>query len=62
MKIRHIKKDVHTFLVQAWWENEHIISEHFCSRDYDSELGLYVAGDYPQVTNGQVRNFSYVKI
>ena len=61
MKITQIQEDDHTFRVQAWWQNEHIINTYLSSRNYDSELGLYVAGDHPKVINGQVRNFSYVK-
>ena len=43
---------------KGWWQNELIFDRNYDCRSY-SDMGLYVAEDYPYVLDGQVRNFSY---
>ena len=61
MKIKQTKEGNNTCLVKAWLQNEIVVNAFFNCRNYDSGIGLYVAGDNAQVLDGQVRNFSFVQ-
>ena len=60
MKIKQTKDQNNTCRVTAWLQNEVVVNAALTGRNYDSGIGLYVAGDYGQVIDGQVRNFSFV--
>ena len=47
--------------MKGWWQNELVADETFTCKNYDSDLGLYIAGAYDRVLNGEVRNFSYTE-
>ena len=61
LKITQTKSENDKCNVKAWWQNELVVNGNFPCRNYDSGIGLYVAGEYPQVIDGQVRKFSFVK-
>ena len=46
---------------KAWWENELVIDYNYSCQTHDSGLNLYIAGDYDNVLDGQVKNFVYTK-
>ena len=45
---------------KALWQDELVAEKSYDCPNYDSDIGLYIAGEYGTV-NGQVRNFSYIK-
>ena len=61
MKIVQIKEGNTTCRVQVWWQNKVVHDGYFGYQNYDSGIGLYVAGDQSTFIDGQVRNFSFVK-
>jgi len=61
MKITQIKEEEDKCNVKGWWQNELVVNASFVRRNYDAGIGLYACGRYSRVTNGQVRNFSFIK-
>ena len=42
--------------------NDELVHEaNYTCRTYDSPVGIYIAGIYDHILDGQVRNLSYVK-
>ena len=45
---------------RVWLQDELIHEANYTCQTYDSAIGLYIAGIYDHILDGQVRNFSYV--